>query len=220
MQRFFSSIDFIEEKLFDDISVHDIAAASHYSTYYFSRFFKALVGDSPKEYLRRRRLSLAAQKLLTEDVSILDLALDCQFDSQAAFKQVFNYSPAHYRERGQSSPLLHRNKFCSEELNYLQEKLSMQPEIVTRPAMDVIGYLSHYSIDDLDLNRLWEPFFTHVDRIPNVIGRDGFDVYEPTIGAIDLSEFSYLAAIEVSSLNDIPEGLTGRHIPVQRYAVI
>ena len=78
MQRFSKSIDFVEQQLFDEVSVHEIAAASHYSTYHFSRIFKALVGDTPKEYLRRRRLTVAAKQLLSEDISILDLALHCQ----------------------------------------------------------------------------------------------------------------------------------------------
>ena len=77
MQRFFKSIDFVEQHLYDKITVHEIAAASHYSTYHFSRIFKALVGDTPKEYLRKRRLTVAAKKLLSEDISILDLAILC-----------------------------------------------------------------------------------------------------------------------------------------------
>ncbi|WP_201778297.1 helix-turn-helix transcriptional regulator [Thalassomonas viridans] len=98
MQRFFKSIDFIEQHLYDKISVHEVAAASHYSTYHFSRIFKALVGDTPKEYLRKRRLTVAAKRLLGEDIGILELALECQFDSQEAFtrafKGLFNITPA------------------------------------------------------------------------------------------------------------------------------
>ena len=89
MQRFFNSIDFIEQHLYDKISVHEVAAASHYSTYHFSRIFKVLVGDTPKEYLRKRRLTVSAKRLLSEDIGILELAFDCQFDSQEAFTRAF-----------------------------------------------------------------------------------------------------------------------------------
>ena len=102
MQRFFKSTEYIEQHLFDKISVHEIAAASSYSTYHFSRIFKALVGDTPKEYLRKRRLTVAATKLLQDDTGILELALECQFDSQEAFtrafKSLFNITPAQYRK--------------------------------------------------------------------------------------------------------------------------
>ena len=89
MQRFFKSIDFVEQHLYDKITVHQIAAASHYSTYHFCRLFKILVGDSPKEYIRKRRLTVAADRLLKEDIGILQLALDCQFESQEAFTRAF-----------------------------------------------------------------------------------------------------------------------------------
>ncbi len=92
----------MEQHLYDRITVHQIAAASHYSTYHYSRIFRALVGDTPKEYLRKRRLTEAAKRLLTDDVSIIELAMACQFNSQEAFtrafKGLFNMTPGQYRK--------------------------------------------------------------------------------------------------------------------------
>ena len=123
MQRFFKSIEYIEQHLHDKISVHEIAAASHYSTYHYSRVFKALVGDTPKEYLRKRRLTLAAKRLLTEEVGILDLALDCQFDSQEAFtrafKALFNMTPAQYRKINEPFRLLYKSPFSEKDMDFL-----------------------------------------------------------------------------------------------------
>ena len=128
MQRFFKSIEYIEQHLYDKISVHQIAAASHYSTYHYSRVFKALVGDTPKEYLRKRRLTMAAKRLLTEEVGILDLAMDCQFDSQEAFtrafKALFNMTPAQYRKMNEPFRLLYKNQINEDDLSFLQNRIS------------------------------------------------------------------------------------------------
>ena len=75
MERIFSSINYIEEHMFEAISVHDIAKSSNLSTYHYCRVFKSIVGDSPKEYLRKRRLTLAATRLLKEDIALSILLL-------------------------------------------------------------------------------------------------------------------------------------------------
>jgi len=60
--------------MFEPVDIHDIAMASNYSTYHFCRIFRSLVGDSPKEYLRKRRLTIAAERLAIGASSILDIA--------------------------------------------------------------------------------------------------------------------------------------------------
>ena len=89
MERIFKSIDYIEKNMYEPIDIHDIARAAHYSTYHFCRVFRSLVGDSPKEYLRKRRLTIAADRLVKGETSILDIALDCQFESHATFTRSF-----------------------------------------------------------------------------------------------------------------------------------
>lgn len=158
MQRFFKSIEFIEKHLYEKISVHEIASAAHYSTYHYSRVFKALVGDTPKEYLRKRRLTIAAKRLLTEDVGILDLALDCQFDSQEAFtrafKALFNMTPAQYRKINEPFRLLYKKPFCEEDLDHLQNSMTMEPEIVRQETMNIVGIATQYTDGDLSIQTL------------------------------------------------------------------
>ena len=222
MQRFFKSIDFIEQHLFERISVHDIAKASHFSTYYFCRVFRSLVGDTPKEYLRKRRLSIAAEKLLYEDIGILDLAIDFQFESQEAFtrafKNQFKTTPAQYRKNKQAKNLLYREQFSLDELSYLQTRLSMEPEIITQPEIKVVGIVTHYDDTDFDLLKIWQPFLTYQSPIANVIGSEGFGIYEASTSDDGSVGFSYLCSIEVSSFDDVPKDMESRLIPEQRYA--
>ncbi len=222
MERFFKSIDFVEQHLYDKISVHEIAAASHYSTYHFSRIFKALVGDTPKEYLRKRRLTVAAKQLLTQDIGILDLALDCQFDSQEAFtrafKALFNVTPAQYRKQNDPFRLLYKDQFSPHMLHYLQNEISMEPDIIVQPATKLLGIATEYDSADLDLVRLWTAFRPYRGNIPNQTEEKSFGIYESYEEVDDEVSFTYVCCVPVSNFDDIPEGMTPRELPEQMYA--
>jgi len=222
MQRFFNSIEFIEQHLYRKISVHEVAAASHYSTYHFSRIFKALVGDTPKEYLRKRRLTVAAKRLLIEDISILDLALDCQFDSQEAFtrvfKDLFNTTPAQYRKKNDPFRLLYKDQFSPHMLHHLQNELSMEPTIITRDAIKLVGIANHYDEKDLSLPRLWSGFRPYRDSIKNRASDESFGIYESYEEDGDKVNFSYVCCEPVLNFDHVPEGMITRELPEQLYA--
>ena len=222
MQRFFKSIEYIENHLGDKISVHDIAAASHYSTYHYSRVFKALVGDTPKEYLRKRRLTLAAKRLLTEEVGILEIALECQFDSQEAFtrafKALFNMTPAQYRKINEPFRLLYKKPFGQNDLDFLQSNISMEPEIIYQDAMKIVGIANPYSDGDLSLPKLWSGFAPFRNQINNRIGQSFFGIYEQYQETEDSTQFIYICAAQVDNFDDVPQGMITRELPAQTYA--
>ena len=222
MQRFFKSIEYIEQHLYDKISVHEIAAASHYSTYHYSRVFKALVGDTPKEYLRKRRLTLAAKRLLTEDVGILELAIDCQFDSQEAFtrafKALFNMTPAQYRKINEPFRLLYKKPFSEDDMDFLQHGITMEPEIIEQPAMKIVGIATQYDDGDLSLPKLWSAFRPYRNSIPNRVGSDFFGIYECYEEDDDNTRFVYICSAQVENFDDVPDGLITRELDAQTYA--
>ncbi|MCM3750039.1 AraC family transcriptional regulator [Paenibacillus pasadenensis] len=92
----------MEAHLEENLTLERIAAEAGFSAYHFHRVFRRHTGLSIGDYLRARRLSLASRLLLESDRSILDLALDCRFESQEAFtrafKKQYGLPPGRYRK--------------------------------------------------------------------------------------------------------------------------
>ena len=223
MERIFKSIDYIEKNMYQPIDIHDIAMASHYSTYHFSRVFRSLVGDSPKEYLRKRRLTIAADRLVKGENSILNIAQDCQFESHGAFtrafKQHFKMTPEQYREKADPFRLIYKDQFSPHMLHHLQNRLVMAPEIVTRSEIKVVGVARHYQEEDLDIETLWSAFRPNVSQIVNRVGADAFGIYEEYQESDTNVGFSYICSVEVADFDHVPEGMIARTIPEHLYAV-
>ena len=68
-------IKFIEDHIKEDLTVKEIANQSGYSLYHFCRVFNLCKGVSVMEYIRGRRLSLAALELFNGR-KIIDIAFD------------------------------------------------------------------------------------------------------------------------------------------------
>jgi len=73
--RVYKTLDLIENHLIEDLSVDDLAASAYFSKYHFQRLFRSLVGDSVMDYIRRRRLTVAAEEISTSDATILEIAV-------------------------------------------------------------------------------------------------------------------------------------------------
>ncbi len=61
--RIQQSIDFIELNIKSDITLDDIAAQTYFSKYHFQRIFLAIVGETPFDYTRKRRMTMAAEEI-------------------------------------------------------------------------------------------------------------------------------------------------------------
>lgn len=90
------SLKYIAEHAGQPLTLQDIAEASGYSQYYFSRTFKKSMGISVMEYVRRQNLKLGSEAII-RGKSILEAALDCGYDSHSgftkAFRKEFGFSP-------------------------------------------------------------------------------------------------------------------------------
>jgi AraC family transcriptional regulator len=95
-------VDHIDAHLADTLDLSTLAAVAHFSPWHFHRLFQALAGETLAERVRRRRLEVAASRLLgSPAVAALTIALDVGFGSAEvftrAFKAHFGVTPSAWR---------------------------------------------------------------------------------------------------------------------------
>ncbi|MDD4767847.1 MAG: AraC family transcriptional regulator [Desulfotomaculaceae bacterium] len=85
-----SALAYIEEHLTGDIDYSEISKIAYCSEYHFKRMFSFLAGISMSEYIRRRRLTLAALDLKDRDLRIIDIAVKYGYGSADSFSRAFH----------------------------------------------------------------------------------------------------------------------------------
>ena len=79
------------------------AAETGQSLFHAHRTLRAVLGETPKQFTLRLRVDRAAAALISSQALILDIALDCGFESHEAFcrafRRRFRMSPSDYRKR-------------------------------------------------------------------------------------------------------------------------
>ena len=93
----------------------------------------------------------------------------------------------------------------------------MEPQIVKKPAMTLMGLQLHGKLEGMDIKGLWNGFGP---RMAEIKGGDSNVCY----GAMDnyseaTGEFDYLAACEAKGAAVLPAGMVSWNIPAQTYAV-
>ncbi len=95
------AVNFIRSNLAEDLDVEAVADAVNYSRFYFSRMFKAALGESPYRFARRLRLEWAANELrLYPGRSVTEIALEAGYSPSnfaVAFLDAFGQTPSEFR---------------------------------------------------------------------------------------------------------------------------
>lgn len=96
-------LDYLNDRLDQNIQLADLAALLEMSQFHFGRLFKQSIGVSPYQYLLQQRIERAKQLLKQTDDSIVDIALNCGFNSHShlskQFRQMTGITPRNYRSR-------------------------------------------------------------------------------------------------------------------------
>lgn len=83
------SLEFVEENLTENITCEDVSKKAYTSHYHFMRMFYILSGINLGEYIRNRRLTLAASDIVTSNNKIIDIALKYQYNTAESFSKAF-----------------------------------------------------------------------------------------------------------------------------------
>ncbi|MEW6184104.1 MAG: AraC family transcriptional regulator [Thermodesulfobacteriota bacterium] len=218
------ALDYIEQNLKRDLTSEDVAKEAAFSKYHFHRIFLALTGNSVAGYIRRRRLTEAARALRETGHKIIDVALDFRFETpeslSRAFKSMYGLTPRQYRSGENHFTVLHQPPIGQDLLTLLKERMPMESKIVFKEEFKIVGMRYFGENKNQEIGQLWDQFLPRIERIPNRINPAvSYGICFPVEGDKNDGAFEYIAAVEVSDLLDIPEGMAGKTIPAQKYAV-
>lgn len=219
------AVDYIELNLAKNLRLSDIAKETGYSMYHFDRIFKYTLGESIIEYVRKRRLTEAANELIRTKNRIIDIAIKYGFDSQQAFTTAFTKyyktSPGKYRKNGKNLIFLEKKFLSIEAINHAEDMTAREPRVVIKDSFLVMGMEYFGANLNGEIPDLWNSFSKHMQEIQNIKNPgvtlgicDHVDDYDP-----ELSEFSYMACVEVEDYTKIPENMIVKKIPKQKYLV-
>jgi AraC-type DNA-binding domain-containing proteins len=130
IQNLNQAIKYIDEHLTEEIDYDKIAQIAGCSTYHFQKMFVYMAEIPLSEYIRRRKMTLAAVELQTTKEKIIDIALKYGYSSPTAFNRAFQsiheVAPSTVRNEGvcvkSFSPLKFKITIRGvEEMNYRLE---------------------------------------------------------------------------------------------------
>jgi AraC family transcriptional regulator len=141
------AIDYMEENLLEAITIEDIAKQAHSSVFHFQRTFSILTDMAVGDYLRKRRLTLAAYELVSGSAKIIDLAYKYGYDTPEAFAKAFR------KQHGVTPSEARKNigKLQSYNRLVIQVDLKgaepMNYKIIEKEKFQVVGIKRQFSMD-------------------------------------------------------------------------
>ena len=213
IEGFQESIDFIEKNLTEELDIEDIAAKAALSPFYYQRIFGALCGVTVGEYIRARRMTLAAQELNGKDVKVIDVAVKYSYDSPDSFSKAFQrfhgITPSQAKEPG--APL---RSFAPLHIKITMEGGTMMDyRIVEKAPFTIVGVKRPFNSDSSyqETPKFWDEWLTQGEKRP-IMGTFGV--------CLDMKgkDFDYWIADLYFPWEDIPEGCETRVIPGSAWA--
>lgn len=220
------AINYMEDHLLDEIKIEDIAFQANASSFHFQRTFSVLTNVSVGDYLRRRRLTLAAEELLRTEEKVIDIANKYGYDTPEAFTKAFR------RQHGVSPSEARKGIGKLQSYNRLVIQVSlkgvepMKYSIIEKEAFQIVGIKRSYSFangeNQIGIPKLWNEVNADgtcdsIAQLNNgpVNGVLGVCVVDETSKQTQQMDYWIATAYE----GDKREDLLQREIPASKWAV-
>ena len=213
IEGFQESIDFIEENLTDELDIEVIASKAALSPFYYQRIFGALCGVTVGEYIRARRMTLAAQELSRQDAKVIDVAVKYGYDSPDSFTKAFQkfHGITPLQAKNPGAPL---RSFAPLHIKITMEGGTMLDyRIVKKAPFTIVGVKRPFNSDTSyqEIPKFWDELLAQGEKRP-IMGTFGV--------CLDMKgkEFDYWIADLYFPWEKIPEGCETRMIPESEWA--
>jgi AraC family transcriptional regulator len=99
--KFSRVVDYIDAAIDGDLTLDALAEVAGMNPFYFARAFRNRFGETPHQFVLRRRIDRAKRLLTETETPLVEIALGCGFASQSHFASVFlrhvGVTPSRYR---------------------------------------------------------------------------------------------------------------------------
>ena len=209
-----NAIQYIEENLTEELDIVEISARAYVSPFHFQRIFSVLCGLTVAEYIRCRRLTLAAQELSCSDARVLDIALKYGYESHDSFTRAFTkfhgISPSAAKEQG-----ARLKAFAPLHIKLTLEGGTMtEYRIVEKAAFTIMGKCRKFNTETsyTEIPLFWQEHYQS----------GGGEIIKGVFGACvdsDGKEFDYYIADLYIPAFEIPEGCSTKTFEAGTWAV-
>lgn len=226
LERMNQAMAYVEENLAGEIDMQQVEKLAWCSAYHFRRMFSFLAGVPLSEYIRRRRLTLAAFELLNDEVSVLDTAVKYGYSSPDAFTRAFTglhgITPTEARQTGQPLKAYPRLTFQFT----IQGASEMNYRIVEKSAFGIVGIQKRvkliYEGVNPEIAAMWqsldETTIATLKALSNVEPQGLISASTNfSEGRLDGGELDHI--IGVATTKSPPENLTRLDVPAYTWAV-
>ncbi|MCC8249383.1 AraC family transcriptional regulator [Saccharothrix luteola] len=221
-------VDLVEEHLGEELDVDAVARALGTTGYHLRRMFSSLAGMPLSEYVRRRRMTVAAADVVRGEDDLLDIAVRHGYGSSEAFGRAFRAvhgaNPGDVRRVG--GPLR-----AQPQLRFrltVEGSTPMDTRIVDRPAFRLVGHATRVPLIHHGVNPHIQEHITALPPEEHVRLKALGDTEPQGLLQVcdDLdpdstegSELTYLHGVAVTRDTPAPDDLDGIDVPAGRWAV-
>ncbi|WP_298827079.1 AraC family transcriptional regulator [uncultured Planococcus sp.] len=217
------AIDYMEEHMEEALTIDQIAEQANASVFHFQRTFAILTDCSVAEYLRRRRLTLAAQELSATNRKIIDIAYKYGYDTPEAFSKAFR------RQHGVTPSEARKNLGELRAFNRLVIQVNlkgadpMKYRIVEKQSFQAIGLKRQFSLTGGEnmagIPKMWEEL--NHNGTSGLIASLNDGEIKGLLGICadyqDGQTMDYWIAAE--SKQSVPEGLSHLEVPASTWGI-
>lgn len=226
LKRMNQALAYIEDNLADEIDFQEVERLALCSEYHFRRMFSFLAGVSLSEYIRRRRLTLAAFELAHREVRVIDIALKYGYNSPdlftRAFQSLHGVTPTEARNIGQPLKAYPRMSF---QLT-IKGVNEMKYRLEEKAGFSIVGIMKRvpliYEGVNPEIAAMWasldEDTITTLKALSNVEPRGLISASTNfSEGRLDGGELDHY--IGAATTQEPPANLTRLEVPASMWAV-
>ena len=192
----------IDDHIDEQLDLDTLASVANFSPFHFHRLFTAWMGETLGEYVRRRRLEVAARRLVAQPrLAVLQVALAVGFGSSEAFthafKARFGRAPTAWRDAQVSNrDQVNRNR-DQERVTGAANHRGMKVTIVDRKPTTV-AYLRHIGPYGKEISEFWMREVDPWMQTNGLYGKPRYGISHDDPGITPAEKLRYDAAVEVA----------------------